>query len=279
MSISTYLKKQHSAREYRFRPLREAIFVGVAIFTVVFSVSYFIYVHALNAQKGEIREGLIRTAKAVSTMIDAEVHRTFVDRSQESSEAYKEFIKPLEKVLATDNSIVFIYTTIMIDDKVYFIVDPTPEGDADGDGVDDKSHIMEEYVDADDSLITALKEQRAVPTEEPYVDKWGSFMSAYVPFYSDDDEFIGVLGIDIEADNYFERLAPMSRATVRAMVAGFFISFMIGALVWFIRNFTAVINRHRLEMVKDYEGLKNTVKKQMPVKEDDYSVGIGNKLK
>jgi len=257
MSAEQYLDKEYESPDYRFHPFKEALIIGITIFSTVFLVSYFIYVHALNAQKGEIREGLVRTAQAVSLMLDVETHKTFTDSSQEQSQAYIDFIKPLERMLATDSTVVFIYTTVLIDDKVYFVVDPTPEGDSDGDGVDDKSHIMEEYEGADESLRKALKEQIPVPTHEPYVDKWGSFMSAYVPFYDQQGEFVGVLGIDIEAENYFERLAPMKRATIRAMVAGFCISFMVGALVWFMRNFAAIIHGRRIALVDDFKGLKS----------------------
>jgi len=263
MSLSYYLTKQHQARTYSIKPLPEAFVLALCIWCLVFTTSYFIYVHARNAQKGEIREGLIRTAKVIATTLDSDMHRTFIHRDQEQSDQYKKFIKPLEKVLMTDESIVFIYTTTLVNDKVYFIIDPTPEGDADGDGIDDKSHIMERYEDADISLITALKEQKAISSHEPYVDKWGSFMSAYVPFYDSTGEFVGVLGIDINAENYFERLKPMLRATVRAMVAGVFLSFFMGILIWFMRNFVAIINRRRLALRDDYDGLKNEVVKVM----------------
>ena len=262
MSLSVYLEKQHRTQNYRIRPFKEAVVITIAIFMVVFSVSYFIYVRALDAQKGEIREGLIRTAMVIATMLDGDVHKQFKNRSQESGELYKNFIKPLEKVLATDDTVVFIYTTILKGDQVYFVVDPTVEGDSDGDGVDDKSHIMELYADADAALRLALTEQKAVPTDEPYTDKWGSFMSAYVPFYDNKGEFVGVLGIDIKAENYFTRLKPMLRATVRAMVAGFFVAFLVGSLVWFMRNFSLIINRHRVEISNDFEGMKSELSKK-----------------
>jgi hypothetical protein len=262
MSFSPILEKQYKAREYAFHPLMEAFLIGATIFVVVCTVSYFIYVHALNAQKGEIREGMVRTAKTIATIIDgelADLHETFKDVRQEHSTEYARFTKPLEKILAGDKTIVFIYTAIMKENEVFFVVDPTPEGDADGDGVDDKSHIMQPYPAADIALHTALKEHLAAPTKEPYIDKWGSFMSAYAPFYDSQGRFVGVVGIDITAQNYFTRLRPMVRATARAMVAGFFVSFIVGALVWFMRNFASIINRRRIEVIKDVQLIRKEI--------------------
>jgi hypothetical protein len=235
---------------YKISPLREALFIGFCVFFAIIFTTYFIYFHALNAQKGEIREGLMRTAQVVATYIDGSAHKTFIDRNQEQGDAYKKAIEPFEKALAADDSIKYLYTGILKDGKVYFVLDPTPEGDADGDGVDDKAHIMDEYSEATDDMVLALKEQRAVVSQSPYRDRWGSFVSGYIPFYDDDKKFVGVLGIDIEASNYFMRLAPIERATTRTMVVGFFISFLIASLVWFTRRFGLIINTKRLALIE-----------------------------
>jgi sensor histidine kinase regulating citrate/malate metabolism len=262
MSTPPIFEKQYKAKAYVFHPLMEALLIGGGIFVVVFTVSYFIYVHALDAQKGEIREGMVRVAKTVATILDgklADLHKTFKTRSQEKGADYARFTEPLKKILACDKTIAFIYTVILKDNKVYFVVDPTPEGDANGDGIDDKSHIMQPYPEADAQMLTALREHRAVPTKEPYTDRWGSFMSAYAPFYDSNGQFVGIVGIDITAKNYFARLRPMVRSTVRAMVAGFFVSFMVGALVWFMRNFAAIINKRRIEVISDVKLMKKEI--------------------
>ena len=256
------LQKNHQSPVYHFWPLKEALLVGGTIFLVTFFVSYFIYHHALNAQRGEIKEGLIRAALIVASSLDGDVHKQFVDPKQETGELYLSFIKPLQTALDQDKDIAFVYTAIMRGDKVHFIVDPTPPGDNDGDGVDDKAHIMEVYEDPPSEIVAALKQQKIQVTQAPYTDKWGSFMSAYVPFNDSQGNFVGVFGIDITADNYFTRLAPMLRATVRAMVAGFFVSFLVAALVWFMRNFGSVVHQRRNEVIGDFQTLRDQVDKK-----------------
>ena len=116
---------------------------------------------------------------------------------------------------------------------------------------------MDEYTEASSEIIQALKHQKVVVSEEPYSDRWGSFVSGYIPFYDSKGDFSGVLGIDIEAKNYFERLAPIKRATTRTMVAGFFIAFLISSVVWFTRNFGLVVNEKRLAAYEKFMADQN----------------------
>jgi len=244
-SVQTY------AENYRFYPLTEALLIGSVIFIAIFLTSYFIFYHALEAQKDEIREGLVRTAQAMTTTIDPQLHRTFIHKEQEETEAYQNAIKPFAQILALNEQIKFIYTVILKNNKIYFILDPTPKGDADGDGVEDSVDIMQEYDDPSGLLGEALRTQRTIVTKEPYTDQWGTLFGAYVPFYDNNGNFVGVLGMDITADKYFKRLMPIKRATIRAIVAGFFITFVIGSLVWFTRNFSSIVNRNRLLLIKE----------------------------
>jgi hypothetical protein len=243
------MSKTFTGKHYRIFPLTEAMIIGLGVFFAIFVTTYFIYHYSLNALKEEIKEGLVRSAKIVASTIDGNAHKQFTHTDQEQESLYINAIRPFEKALQADSSIKFLYTVILKDDQVYFILDATPEGDADGDGVNDKAHIMDAYPEASIDVITALKEGRVVVSEEPYTDRWGSFISGFIPFYTSSGEMAGVLGIDIEAKNYFARLAPIKRATVRTMVAGFFIAFIIASLVWFTRNFGKVINRKRLEVI------------------------------
>lgn len=243
--------------EYRFYPLTEAILISVVVFFAIFITTYFIYFHTLNAQKGEIREGLLRTASVGALFVDGDAHRQFISPDQEKSAEYAKAILPLKNILVADSTIAYVYTLVMKNDKVYFVLDPTLSNHKNGNGIDDKSHIMQEYREANNVVILALKKHLRIADQEPYQDRWGSFISAYVPVYDSHGKFACVLGVDIRADNYFKRLAPIKRATIRAVVTGFFVSFLIGALVWFMRKFSKIMNRSRHNIYEKYIRLKS----------------------
>lgn len=242
-------------KSYRIYPLFEAVFIGLSVFLAIFITTYFIYHYSLNAQKGEIKEGLLRTARIVATFVDKDQHKNFLSPEQEQQSEYINAIKPLEAALEADESIEYLYTAILKGDQVHFILDATPQGDADNDGVEDKAHIMEAYPDASKEIVEALRTQQTVVSDEPYTDRWGAFISGYIPLFDSNNELVGVLGIDIKAENYFARLEPIKRATTRAMVLGFFISFLVASLVWFTRRFGLVINNKRKELVEKYQSL------------------------
>lgn len=242
--------------EYPFHPLTEGIVIGILVFFAIFITTYFIYYHTLNAQKGEIREGLLRTGSVLASFIDGDTHKKFISRDQEQSPLYEQALLPFKKTLHADSTIAFVYTLVLKNDKVYFVLDPTPSSDKNKDGIDDKSHIMQPYTEASKGAVRALKEHIKIAENEPYQDRWGSFMSAYIPFYDSNKQFVGVVGIDIRADNYYKRLAPIQRATIRAMVTAFFISFLISSAVWFMRNFSKIINQSRHKIYKEYLHLK-----------------------
>lgn len=242
------------AAEYRFRPLTEAIVIGLVFFVAIFITTFFIYHHAIEAQKGEIREGLLRTGSVLVSFIDGDRHADFRSPEQKDSAAYQEAVMPLKRAIEADPSIPFAYTTVLQDDKVYFVLDPVPPENP------DSVAIMEEYSDASPELIEAFKTGQATASREPYMDEWGSFVSGHIPLHDSQGEVVGVLSIDIDATRYFERLAPIERATVRAMVTGFFISYLIAALVWFMRNFSAVINAKRVAIIKRLTGESNSQK-------------------
>jgi hypothetical protein len=249
MSESTTVKWKH----YRIYPLYEAIFIGIGVFFAIFITTYFIYHYSINAQKEEIKEGLLRTARIVSSFIDKDQHSRFINPEQQLSPMYANAIQPLESALKADDSIEYLYTAILKDDKVYFILDATPKGDNDNDGIEDKANIMDVYPEASKEMLEALRTKSPVVADEPYTDRWGSFISGYIPLLNANDELVGVLGIDIKAKNYFLRLEPIKRATTRAMVLGFFIAFLVASLVWFTRKFGLVINNKRKELFDQFD--------------------------
>ena len=67
---------------------------------------------------------------------------------------------------------------------------------------------------------------------------------------SERGRFYGVLGLDIQSPEYFQRLEPIKRATVRAMVTGFFVAFLTASMIWFLRNFILVVNERRFKLYR-----------------------------
>ena len=109
--------------KYWFYPLTEAIIIGVVSFCAIFLTTYFIYFHTLNAQKGEIREGLLRTGAVCASFVDGDGHSQFISQDQEQTAAYARALQPLKNTLKADSTIAYVYTLVMKNDKVFFVLD------------------------------------------------------------------------------------------------------------------------------------------------------------
>lgn len=263
--------------EYRVRPLVEAVMVGLVILMATLTTSYFIYLRALVAQEGEIRQGLLRTAHVAATIIDPTLHQSYRSPEEEQTPAYQAALAPLVKMKESDRQIAYLYTAIRDPDgTVRFVYDVTPTPDkpcavdaadrpivVDGCEEDTSVGLLQVYEDAPENLaMLRAFDTRAVSTsDEPYTDQYGTFISGYVPLFDANGTFYGVLGMDIDIKDYLARLKPIKRATDRALVTGFFISFITASVVWFLRNFIRVLNRRRFVL---FEKLKRMVMRESP---------------
>jgi hypothetical protein len=252
----------HKVKDYKFHPLLEGLAIGLISLLSLQLVIYFLYFHARAAQDGEIKEGLLRTAKIVASAIDVEAHKKLHKKDLQDSLLYSSTLLPLKKAEMADPDIEYVYTTILKDNKVHFILDAADSGDSDGDGVEDKSLILDEYGDASVELVTALKEQKKMTSDKPYKDDWGHHISVFVPFFDEDKKMEGALCIDVSAKRYFERLEPIKTAAQRAAVGAFVISFFFGLSVWFLRSFTKQMNSSRQAISTDFKSFYSETDKK-----------------
>ncbi len=220
------------------RLCRQSFSVSLAVslgsFLAILTSSYVLYFYAHQAVREDIEEYLAGIARAAMRQVDGDLHATFTSREQETSPEYLEQIAKLQSVKELFPGIRYIYTCILKDGKVYFILDPTPPGILLEGGVESKSHIMDVYVEAHEevALYQALNEQRVTFNSEPYTDRWGSFVSGYVPFYNRNKEFIGVVAVDLDAKNYAAKMARIRHAEWLCILIGLALSSVIGVLIY-----------------------------------------------
>jgi len=80
------------------KPWRAGLMAGaMTLLTALISGSV-LFQLSLDALRSEVRENLIRTARAASTLVDADAHAQFQSPAQESGTAYLQTIKPLERL-------------------------------------------------------------------------------------------------------------------------------------------------------------------------------------
>lgn len=238
----------------RIRPGLEGLICALAMIVALGAGTWFTYLRAREAVLREIREGLVRLASAAALSIDGDAHRLFTSPAQRASPEFRAMADRLEAFREASAHVRYAYTNVMVDGKVFFIVDDSPQFDIDGNGTPDPPpDIMSPYPDASPSLIRALKEQVAVVDDEPYTDRWGTFISAYAPFFDSRRGFVGTVGLDLDLADLAERLQPLQNALKRLSIISVLFGIFFGVLVWYFRRQILQISERRREMLADVE--------------------------
>ena len=209
---------------------------------------------AKQAIDQEVRDNLSRLASMIASTIDADAHRTLTHAQQEGGEVYNTLNAPLTNAIARTEGVRFVYTLRAVDNQMRFVLDGTPWGDSDGDGVEDHSRLMEVYKDPDPAAWDAINNNYATVTPEPFTDAWGTYLSAFAPVRDAQGVPDGVVGVDVSAREYQSRLARVDRATAWAFLPGGLMSLAAGMIAWWgtgrFARYAREIMDHREQAVR-----------------------------
>lgn len=218
------------------RPLRDGVVAGVVLLVTSGLSILALYRGASRCYTEEVHSNLLRIGEAASTVIDVDVLRRINSPEQQNGPEFEQVAGPLRRILKATKSLKYVYTAALVDGEVRFVVDCAEPGDHDGDGVDDQAKIMEDYPGAPPALWEALRENRATTTPEPYNDEWGTFITAFVPIRDHAGQQIGVVGVDITAEEYVRRMSSLRGAAITAGAAAFALAAALGGVVISIRR-------------------------------------------
>ncbi|GAB4503768.1 MAG: hypothetical protein Fur0043_07600 [Anaerolineales bacterium] len=167
-------------------------------FVVLTALAYFANTRAQLRQ--DIRERLRDVVAIGALQIDGDAHALLTDPSQEGNETYLALKSTLQHIRDSGTDIRFVYTMRQTaDGSIMFVVDAE-------ESEEDISHLGDIYDDAG----PLLRESFAIlqePVVEPdfYTDQWGTWLTAYAPFYRSDGQREGIVGIDISATKVIAR--------------------------------------------------------------------------
>lgn len=180
---------------------------------------------------GSIKDDLIAAAKVMATLVDPEKHATFQTPAQEASDDYLHQIEKLgtmRPAIDPKSCIKFVYTCVQKADGIHFVLDDTPPGDADHDGVDDKAHIMEPYPEANEALKRVFVSRTAEVNDKPYSDKWGTFLSGYAPVFDAKHQVVAVTGVDLALTDYQHQIAGLRLVALLSVCGAIALAYVAG---------------------------------------------------
>ena len=103
-----------------------------------------------------------------AAQIDVDLHAQLVSSSQEGSPEHERALAPLVRMHRASKDVLFMYTAIMRDGKVYWILDTARHYRVPGNDVP-ADPVMTPYNGSDPDLLRAFREQTAQADREPMV--------------------------------------------------------------------------------------------------------------
>jgi signal transduction histidine kinase/CheY-like chemotaxis protein len=217
------------------KPLRNGVLAGLVLLGATGAMLLNFHLTMTRQAEDAMRNSLRRAALASTLAVDPEVHGSLTEAAQEGSPPYLEACKHLQQAkdfMEGPEKFRFVYTCVLRGETVYFILDPTPEGDADGDGVDDKAHLMQPYPEAGPELIRTLKTGEVAVMKDPQKDQWGTFLSGYAPITDAAGKVIAATGVDMDLAFYQGEIHSIRTATLLAGLVSLVVSILAGYGVW-----------------------------------------------
>lgn len=227
---------RRAVKAVRDRPMPLALAITLALFAGALLSMNVLHAQARRVMEQSLNESLASSARVAAAALNAGLHASIRAREQDGSPEYQQAVAPLQGILRAVPSLRYIYTFREHQGQVTFVLDATPPGDHDGDGVDDHAHVGQVYETPDEAMLLALATQRMTATLEPATDQWGTFMSAYAPVRDAHGDVECFVGVDMNVEVYQARLAAMdsaARAGVNTAAAG---SVLLGILIYMLKR-------------------------------------------
>ncbi|MEY4488601.1 MAG: Adenylate cyclase 2 [Verrucomicrobiota bacterium] len=216
----------------RFISLRLSMASAFALTVLVSST--LIGVSTFFAARSFIRDSIRHRLENIATLaadrVDAEAHSRIHTVADEASPDYATIKRRLNEIKSVSPDIRFVYTyRIDATGKVRFVVDAENAGSA------DLSEVGDEYPDATPLMRSIYSPAAHAAAEQEFAaDKWGLWLSCFVPVINSAGQVECAIGIDISARSV---QAYESRFLVTIVTLTATIALVVLALgVWFSRR-------------------------------------------
>jgi signal transduction histidine kinase/CheY-like chemotaxis protein len=229
-------------------PLLHGVLAGFVIMVISSLGLFYMWHSARNAQLDAVRTELKQLARVAATLVDGDRHRLLKSQAQAGGRDHLNLLAPLVKFHKATSDIIYVYTAILQNNRIYYVLGTDYLYRVDGDS-ETPDPIMAPHDTLDPTLRGALERHEVAVNEEPVKETVRSYMSAYAPFYDSQDRFVGVVGVDMWVRDFDARVAAIRRAGIGAVAALAVLSLLTGFVVFRLSR-TALQARRRDRIVQ-----------------------------
>ncbi|MCC7230061.1 MAG: HD domain-containing protein [Fimbriimonadaceae bacterium] len=180
---------------------------------------------SVDRYTADYRSELANIASLAAMAVDPVEPSKLIKPEQVDSPLYQKQAVKLAEIKRRIAGARYIYTIRREASGYVFVLDPTPPGDHDGDGQDDKSYLGDPYPEISLAARTAYERGVVTVADEPTVDRWGAFISGFAPIKDEQGKVIAVIGIDRLAHDVLAH----QRDLFNALIAGLIVVVFLGA--------------------------------------------------
>lgn len=230
----------------------DIVLILLAVLIVNFFYSKAHYVHRDN-----LRSRLIGIASTAALMVDGDKHELLQEPADKNLPVFEELRNALTRIRLANPGITFIYTMRKTSDPntFQFVIDEAPEEDSNEDGVIDEE---EETADIGKPYDVSTYPELRAAYEGPRADRilqsdqWGTWLSGYAPIFNSKNEPVGILGVDMSADDVRDEEGKLIRTAILILAGAIVGSIIIGYFL--ARHFTEPIRKLLLAIQKVSRG-------------------------
>lgn len=213
------------------KPLRDGCFLALTVFAIASSsllISYRVSRHLLLTNAKSRLSDLVSITAAD---INADLHSSITSPTLMGGKLYREATEPLIKLRKKVPDLHYAYTLRLSSNNLYFVLDSSYFTRRLGDETDVAS-VGQPYQDAPSAAFVAATTGQISISDQPYTDRWGTFLSGFAPIKSSDGDTVGILGIDFSLAFLNRQLKPLRLATGLLLCASGLLSALVGLIVW-----------------------------------------------
>ncbi len=235
----------------------ERLRIFLAPFVVVTGaviMGYLLFIRSEELMKNQLREHLRVTAAVGALHIDPVLVQRVRGEEDMDSPAFKNLLREVQAIRTQDPLILFAYVMRKTEDPntLAFIIDADSaltkaELDDNGNGTVDEDEAPglpgEEYDISDASFLPLRTDGFAKPVTDQEIteDRWGSYISGYAPIFDADGKTVAILGIDMDAGNFFRLSRSVISPSILLLVilSGFLVAGYL-LYMWNLHNVKAL---------------------------------------
>jgi signal transduction histidine kinase/ActR/RegA family two-component response regulator len=246
------------------RPALEGVVTGVSVLAAALIAIMGLWTASMEAYKREMKQSLMRLAEGAAALVDPDLHARIRSPEQMDSPLYELAVAPLRAMQSRTRGVQYIYTFVEDEGDIRFVLDAAGPGDQDGDGVEDRALVWEHYENPDPATHIVLEpvagRTMCAASDEPYTDKWGTFISGFAPILNGAGQPVGGVGVDMNAQEYLDQVATMRRVALYGLLPAFGASACVGLMVWDQRRRVvsahSALRRQTMELAEKSDALE-----------------------